>query len=189
MNTPILQEKGQFQLAFKGDEFVNTNTNAILTAKRALYLSGNYRIRLVGVQATTPWMVDNDLNETSTSMFNGFPLILLTSPQFVQNLTPDLPGPVFQWGTDFQFAPTYVQPAQGINLIHSQCQVGDLLSTQYVAQLHNYLELQLRINNPSDPLSGQGSFSKPLNFVFSNDVVNKMTFIFTFYYERLNALF
>lgn len=185
MNSPILQEKGQFQLAFKGDEFVNVSTDEILTAKRAVYLSGVYKIRLGGVQATTPWTSMDDTSTSPSSFNNGLPLVLITSPQFTQILTPDLPGPVFQWGTDFFFAPVYTTASTGLNVVRSQCQVGDLLSTHYVAQLHNYIELQLRINDPSQPLGGQNSFIKPLTFAFSDNTVQRMSFIFTFYYERV----
>jgi hypothetical protein len=189
MNKQVLQEKGQFQLAFKGNEFVDFNTNEVKLPERTINLSGTYRLRLIGVQATLPWRSQNDQSLTITNPNNGFPLLMLTSPQFMQTLVPDLPGPVFQWGTNFQFAPLYSTNVEGACLTHSNCIAGDLYPTEYVTLIHNRIQLQIRCNDPESitmvPVAPSASaFTKTLRDCFGS-VSPFMTFVFSFYYEKI----
>jgi len=185
MNRQVLQEKGQFQLAFRGGEFCTVN-NELLMPERTINLSGTYRIRLSGVQATLPWTGDNAASINPESANNGFPLMLITSPQFTQILTPDLPGPVVQWGNQFMFAPLYQTGVVGACLTHSSCYAGDILGTEYVALIHNRIQLQLRCNpSTATTVAAASYFNQTLLDAFGINYFDYMSFIFTFYYERV----
>jgi hypothetical protein len=189
MNKQVLQEKGQFQLAYRGGEFCDNATNSLLLPERQVFLSGTYRIKLIGVQATEPWISDNDQNQSATSPNKGFPLLLITSPQFMQTLVPDLPGPVVQWGTNFQFSPIYSTNVEGACLTHSNCIAGDIFATDYVTLIHNRIQLQIRCNDTLQttmiPAAGTSSvFTKTLRDAFGPSF-QLMSFIFTFYFEKI----
>lgn len=192
MNKQVLQEKGQFQLAFRGGEFCDSITNALLLPERQIYLSGTYRIKLIGVQATSPWIAENDQNLNASNPTNGFPLLLITSPQFLQTLVPDLPGPVIQWGTNFQFSPLYSTNVEGAVLTHSNCIAGDIFATDYVALIHNRIQLQIRCNDTTSttmvPSANTSSvFTRTLKDAFGGtyNQFAYMSFVFTFYYEKV----
>jgi len=189
MNKQVLQEKGQFQLAYRGAEFCEAVSNALLLPERQLFLSGTYRIKLIGVQATEAWISENDQSTSAASPNTGFPLLLITSPQFMQTLVPDLPGPVIQWGTNFQFAPIYTTNVEGACLTHSNCIAGDIFATDYVTLIHNRIQLQIRCNDTTQltmvPAPGTSSvFTKTLRDAFGSSYA-LMSFVFTFYFEKI----
>lgn len=196
MNSPYAQKSGTFQVALSGNELADAN--GFLTANRRINLAGNFRIKLTGFQGQY-----NDLRAIdpppTIPLQEPNPLLMLVSPQMQQNWTPDLPGPVIQWGSTInnqlnldptQYSDQYIQ-------YQNRCTfLGQPLNLEFRATLNNLFQIQIRgydpleaadLFNPNPPAQGnsvpnQINFNKTIADLFP--AYKKMTFVFTFQFEQ-----
>jgi len=194
MNSPYSQKSGTFQIVFTGNEVANGNT--FLTVSRRINLSGNYRLRLTGVQGQYSATVQQ-LNVPPSPWITPNPLLMIVSPQFITNWTPDIEGPIIQWGSVVSNQHIYdpaAFPLDNYIAYNANTFLGQPLSLEYRANLNNLIQLQVRAcdlltlasqtpNGNSVP--GQIPFDKTLaDSTIFGTTYKTVTFVLTFKFEE-----
>ena len=96
-----LQDKGCFQLAFDLEEFFDAGTQKPKYASREVKLGGRYKLYIKGISFVS------DYTTTNLDINTGF-VLLLQSPNIIQNFVPNIPGYAFQFQKYMFTDPTFV---------------------------------------------------------------------------------
>lgn len=94
------QDQGCFQLAFDLEEFFDAATQKPKYASRDVKLSGRYKLYIKGVSFVS------DFTTTTLDINTGF-VLLLQSPNIIQNFVPNIPGYAFQFQNYMFTDPTF----------------------------------------------------------------------------------
>jgi hypothetical protein len=189
MNSPYGQKSGTFQIVLTGKDVADGDT--FLTASRRINLSGNYRIRLTGFQGQFSYYSAIQSIQPLVPISTPNPLIMIVSPQFITNWTPDIQGPVIQWGSSV--ASSVVADAANLNVTTSNTFIGQPLNLEYRATLNNLFQIQVRacdLNsyasspgpNPNS-VPGEIPFDKTLADVFGV-LYKTISLVLTFQFEQ-----
>lgn len=200
MSSPYSQKSGTFQVVLTGKDLVQESPNGsyvFQTANRRMNLSGNYRLKLTGFQGQYNAINELPLTTAVTTPYTiPTPLLMIVSPQFITNWTPDIQGPVVQWGSTMSnqyFLDNSIIPNAAYQILGSNTYLGQPLNLEFRANLNNLLQIQVRCCDlnayaAASPSPTQNSvpesvaFDKTLASVFS--AYKTVTLVLTFQFEQ-----